>query len=130
MGSDGLCSTRTRELNDLCTTYRMPRSASSLTQPPTSSIAVRCHGRLDASSASTACRPQQRALSRNSPASPWRRRDDAQHASENDELCASSQGALHPFQRLTARLVLAQFRAGTLPEPVLVALLAGVGLRP
>jgi hypothetical protein len=35
-----------------------------------------------------------------------------------------------PFDRLTAELVLAQFRAGTLPEPVLVYLLAGVGLWP
>jgi hypothetical protein len=33
-----------------------------------------------------------------------------------------------PFDRLTAELVLAQFRAGTLPEPVLLYLLAGVGL--
>jgi hypothetical protein len=35
-----------------------------------------------------------------------------------------------PFDRLTAEFVLAQFRAGTLPEPVLVYLLAGVGLWP
>jgi hypothetical protein len=40
-----------------------------------------------------------------------------------------SMGHLSPFDNLTARLVLAQHRAGTLPEPVLVALLAGVGLR-
>ena len=33
-----------------------------------------------------------------------------------------------PFDRLTATLVLAKFRAGTLPEGVLLALLAGVGL--
>ena len=33
-----------------------------------------------------------------------------------------------PFDRLTAELVLAQHRAGTLPESVLVYLLAGVGL--
>jgi hypothetical protein len=39
-------------------------------------------------------------------------------------------GCLSPFDNLTARLVLAQHRAGTLPEPVLLALLAGVGLRP
>lgn len=35
-----------------------------------------------------------------------------------------------PFQQLTAQLVLAQFRAGTLPEPVMLFLLAGAGLRP
>lgn len=33
-----------------------------------------------------------------------------------------------PFDRLTARLVLARHREGTLPEGVLVALLAGAGL--
>lgn len=32
------------------------------------------------------------------------------------------------FDRLTARLILNQFRAGKLPEAVLVALMAGVGL--
>jgi hypothetical protein len=32
-----------------------------------------------------------------------------------------------PFQQLTVELVLAQYRAGTLPEAVIVALLAGVG---
>jgi hypothetical protein len=35
-----------------------------------------------------------------------------------------------PFQRLTAQMILAQHRAGTLPEGILVALLAGVGLHP
>jgi hypothetical protein len=35
-----------------------------------------------------------------------------------------------PFDHLTATLVLAQHRAGTLPEAVLIALLAGAGLRP
>jgi len=35
-----------------------------------------------------------------------------------------------PFERLTARVVLEQFRRGELPEPVLIALLAGVGLAP
>ena len=35
-----------------------------------------------------------------------------------------------PFDQLTARLVIAQYRAGTLAEGVLVALLAGAGLRP
>lgn len=36
-----------------------------------------------------------------------------------------------PFDHLTANLVLAQFRAGTLPEGVFVALLAAsTGLRP
>jgi hypothetical protein len=33
-----------------------------------------------------------------------------------------------PFQQLTVELVLAQFRAGTLPESVLLYLLAGVRL--
>jgi hypothetical protein len=33
-----------------------------------------------------------------------------------------------PFDQLTAELILAQYRAGTLPEAILVALLAGVGL--
>lgn len=33
-----------------------------------------------------------------------------------------------PFDRLTTRLVLARYRNGTLPEGVLVALLAGVGV--
>jgi hypothetical protein len=33
-----------------------------------------------------------------------------------------------PFQQLTVELVLAQFRAGTLPEAVLLYLLAGVRL--
>ena len=33
-----------------------------------------------------------------------------------------------PFDRLTAQVVLAQFRAGTLPEAVMVALLGAVGL--
>jgi hypothetical protein len=35
-----------------------------------------------------------------------------------------------PFNNLTARIVLAQFRAGTLPEAVLLYLLAGAGLGP
>jgi hypothetical protein len=34
------------------------------------------------------------------------------------------------FDGLTTQLILAQHRAGTLPEAVLIALLAGVGLRP
>jgi hypothetical protein len=34
-----------------------------------------------------------------------------------------------PFDRLTATLVVAQFRQGILPEAVLVALLAGAGLQ-
>ena len=33
-----------------------------------------------------------------------------------------------PFQQLTVELVLAQFRAGTLPEAMLLYLLVGVGL--
>jgi hypothetical protein len=33
-----------------------------------------------------------------------------------------------PFQQLTVELVLAQFRAGTLPEAMLLYLLAGAGL--
>ena len=35
-----------------------------------------------------------------------------------------------PFKQLTANLVVAQYRAGTLPEAVIVALLAGAGLHP
>jgi hypothetical protein len=35
-----------------------------------------------------------------------------------------------PFDRLTTELVLAQFRAGTLPEAVIVALLVGAGVCP
>ena len=35
-----------------------------------------------------------------------------------------------PFDALTARSIIAQHRAGTLPEGVIVALLAGVGLHP
>ena len=35
-----------------------------------------------------------------------------------------------PFDQLTAALVIAQHRAGTLPEGVLVALLASAGLQP
>ncbi len=35
-----------------------------------------------------------------------------------------------PFGQLKARLVLAQYRAGTLPEGVFVAMMAGVGLYP
>jgi hypothetical protein len=35
-----------------------------------------------------------------------------------------------PFDQLTARLILDQHRRGVLPEPVLLYLLAGVGLRP
>lgn len=36
----------------------------------------------------------------------------------------------HSFDRLTARLVIDQYRAGTLPEGVIVALLANAGLHP
>lgn len=35
-----------------------------------------------------------------------------------------------PFDGLTANLVLAQYRAGTLPEAVIVAMMASAGLRP
>jgi hypothetical protein len=35
-----------------------------------------------------------------------------------------------PFGHLTARLIIAQHRAGTLQEGVLLYLLAGAGLRP
>jgi hypothetical protein len=38
--------------------------------------------------------------------------------------------ALSPFDRLTATLIVAQHRAGTLPEAILVALLAAVLERP
>jgi hypothetical protein len=34
------------------------------------------------------------------------------------------------FDKRTVQLVLSQFRAGTLPEPIIIALLAAVGLRP
>jgi hypothetical protein len=34
-----------------------------------------------------------------------------------------------PFKQLTARMVIAQYRAGILPEAVIVALLAGAGLQ-
>lgn len=42
----------------------------------------------------------------------------------------SASGRASPFDRLTASLVVAQYRQGVLPEGVLVALLAGAGLRP
>lgn len=42
----------------------------------------------------------------------------------------TSRNAHSPFDGLTASLVLAQYRAGTLPEGVFVALLSGCGLRP
>ena len=35
-----------------------------------------------------------------------------------------------PFDQLTARLLLAQLRAGTLPEGVFVAMMASAGLQP
>lgn len=35
-----------------------------------------------------------------------------------------------PFDGLTANLVPAQYRAGTLPEAVIVAMMASAGLRP
>ena len=38
--------------------------------------------------------------------------------------------AVSPFDQLTAQMILAQHRAGTLPEAIVAALLAGVGLRP
>lgn len=37
---------------------------------------------------------------------------------------------LDPFKQLTANLVIVQYRAGTLPEGVLIALLASAGLQP
>ena len=39
-------------------------------------------------------------------------------------------GKPDPFKQLTANLVIAQYRAGILPEGVLVALLASAGLQP
>lgn len=42
----------------------------------------------------------------------------------------SSPRHLVPFDNLTATLVLAQYRAGTLPEGVIVALLACAGMQP
>jgi hypothetical protein len=38
-------------------------------------------------------------------------------------------GSAAEFDRLTVQLVLAKYRAGTLPEPIIVALLAGAGVR-
>jgi len=35
-----------------------------------------------------------------------------------------------PFERLNGTLALQQFRAGTLPEPVFVSFLVGLGLTP
>jgi hypothetical protein len=35
-----------------------------------------------------------------------------------------------PFKQLTAKLVIAQYREGTLPEAVLLALMACAGLQP
>jgi hypothetical protein len=35
-----------------------------------------------------------------------------------------------PFERLNGRIALQQFRAGTLPEPVFVSFLVGLGLAP
>ena len=42
----------------------------------------------------------------------------------------SKLNAASPFQQLTARMVIAQHRAGVLPEAVIVALLANAGLQP
>jgi hypothetical protein len=41
----------------------------------------------------------------------------------------SKLNAVSPFQQLTARMVIAQYRTGSLPEAVIVALLAGAGLQ-
>jgi hypothetical protein len=38
--------------------------------------------------------------------------------------------AVSPFQQVTARMVIAQHRAGVLPEGVIIALLVGAGLHP
>jgi hypothetical protein len=43
---------------------------------------------------------------------------------------AAINNATSRFDKLTVETVLAQYRAGTLPEGVLLALLAGVGLLP
>jgi hypothetical protein len=56
------------------------------------------------------------------------RRPPAQHGGKvvHIRLCAEAMAS--PFDHLTARLVLDHHRAGTLPEGVVAALLAGVGL--
>src|SRR5262245_42997470 len=54
----------------------------------------------------------------------------AEHASDNVIAFPGRQSDGSPLDRLTARLVLAQHRAGTLSEGVLLALLVAVGLQP
>ena len=41
-----------------------------------------------------------------------------------------SNTAVGPFERLNGTVALQQFRAGTLPEPVFVSFLVGLGLAP
>lgn len=50
--------------------------------------------------------------------------------SANVILLRPNANTCHSFDRLTARLVIDQYRAGTLPEGVIVALLANAGLHP
>ncbi len=51
-------------------------------------------------------------------------------SSANVILLKPNANTCHSFDRLTARLVIDQYRAGTLPEGVIVALLANAGLHP
>jgi hypothetical protein len=55
--------------------------------------------------------------------------DDGFHGSRAD-TDISVPSISRPFDKFTQELVLAQYRAGTLPESVIVALLAGAGLQP
>jgi hypothetical protein len=56
--------------------------------------------------------------------------DYVSSSSSNVVDIAPKFNAVYPFQQLTARMILAQYRAGTLPEGVIVALLVGAGLSP
>jgi len=58
---------------------------------------------------------------------PFRPDEGIHRSSAADEI---SSPCPSPFDQLTAALVLAQYRAGTLPEGVIVALLASAGLQP
>jgi hypothetical protein len=56
---------------------------------------------------------------------PFRLVEGIQPSRADSRICLSDPA---PFDTLTVALILAQHRAGTLPEAVLLALLAGVGL--
>lgn len=51
-------------------------------------------------------------------------------SSANVILLRPNANTCHSFDQLTARLVIDQYRAGILPEGVIVALLANAGLHP